>query len=182
MAGTITGDIVIGWIGPVGFADPDAPDGVREVEQLNLTIRAQADEKEYQCTIPADKAPTEDQCEQWQRTGIKVTVFYSAVRVNVFAVDRTAKGEDGKPRFIPKEGKKLTVGKTVMEVGNILTFQGYDVKPAGEFNLADLGNAAHGAYLLQQAEYRKRSIAAKKKRAQEQVAKKRIEAKQKKAS
>ena len=177
MAGTITGDIVLGWIGPVGFSDPDAPDGVREVEQLNLTIRAQADEKEYQCTIPADKAPTEDQCEQWQRTATKVTVFYSAPRVNVFAIDRTAKGADGKPKYIPKDGKKLTAGKTVMEVGSILTFQGYDVQPAGAVNLADLSNAAHGAYLVQQAEYRKRSVAAKKKRAQEQVAKKRAEAK-----
>ncbi len=177
MSGTLDGDIVIAYIAPFALVDPDAPDGVREIEQLNLTLRAEADEKEYQFVIPADVAPNEAQCEQWQKTGQKVVVYWNSVRQAVYGIDRTAKGEDGKPKYVPPNTKKVTVGKNTVEVSQLLTFQGYKVEPAGPVDLSDIGKAAHGAFLLQQAEYKKRSVKAKKEKAAAQVAKKKQEVK-----
>ena len=177
MSGTITGDIALAWTGPVALTDPDAPDGVREIDQLNVTIKAEADEKEYQCVIPADKAPSEDECSRWMELGQKVTVYWSSVRQSVYGIDRTAKGPDGKPKYVPPNTRKVTVGKTTVEVGQIITLQGYKVEPAGQVDLADIGKAAHGAFLKQQADYKKRSVANKKARAAEQVKKRKEEAK-----
>lgn len=184
MAGTITGDVVLAWIGPYAQIDPDAPDGVREVDQLNLSIRAAGDEKEYQCIIPAEKGPTEAQCEDWQKQGIKVTVFYSTLRVNLFALDPNAKGPDGKPKVVSpmqaKITKALTVGKNALTAGYMLTYQGYKVEAVGTVNLDDEAKFAHGAFLQSQAEWKKRSVAGKKQKAKEQVEKKKQEVKQQK--
>ena len=105
MSFSISGDITLAWTGPVALNDPDAPDGVREIDQLNLTIKAEADEKEYQCVVPVDKAPSEDECTHWMEVGQKVTVFYSSIRQSVYGIDRTAKGGMASPsmcRPIPK--------------------------------------------------------------------------------
>ena len=171
MAGTMTGDLVQGWIGPVAFEDPDAPDGVRIVDQMNITLRASGDEKDHQFTIPADKGPTEEQIQQWQRSGTRVTILWSSVRSNVFAIDPNAKDEEGKPKF-RQAGKKLTLGKVAMEVGSMMTFQGYEVLPAGTLDLEANATRAHGDFLAQRAEYSKRTIVRKRQKAELQVQKK----------
>ena len=48
---TKTGYVTMAFAAPVGFRDAAAPGGIREEEQLNVTLKALGDEKEYQCNL-----------------------------------------------------------------------------------------------------------------------------------
>jgi hypothetical protein len=67
--------------------------------------------------------------------------------------------KDGNTKRYARAGRKVAVGKVNVEIDALITCMAYDVQPTGQIDLAAAGQAAHGAYLQQQAEVKKRSNA-----------------------
>lgn len=180
---TESGHIVIVYPQPVAFPDPNAPDGLREEEQLSVTIKAASDEKEYQFNIAiTEKTPSLATLEEWQADGKLVTAFASSVRALPFVHD-TSKDEAGNPlKKYQRPGRKVQVGDQQIETDAFVIFAGYDLRLAESLDHAAEATKAHGEFLKRQAEYRKRSVAARIEKARERVVKLREEAKAKLAT
>jgi hypothetical protein len=176
---TTTGHLSVVFVQPVGIPDPSAPDGLRVEDQLSVTIKASADEKEYQFNIPiGDKTPSLQQLEEWQAEGKLVTAFASSVRALPFIHD-TSKDEAGNPvKKYQRPGRKVTVtANLTVEADAFVVFQGYDLRLAETANLGEEATKAHGEFLKRQAEYRKRSVASRIEKAKERIAAQREAAK-----
>ncbi len=188
MSFTNTGDITLILVAKAAVPDPKAEDGWSIVDQLNLTLKSAADEKEYTFTLPVNEqtiAPR--QLEEWQQNGTKVTVFCSAVRAQPFVHD-TTKDKNGNPlKRYARPGKRVSVvgpknQAVEAEVDAFVSFQAYDVRPAGPFDLLQEAEKAHGDFLKKQMEYRQRSIVEKQRKAEERALKKLEEEKAKRAA
>jgi hypothetical protein len=143
-----------------------------ERDRLNLTIKSLADEKEYQVNMNLgtdSKAPSEDQLDKWMGDGTVLSVLASAVRAVPFAHDTTTKDKDGNTKRYARAGRKVAVGKVNVEIDALISFTAYEAQPAGQLDLAASGQAAHGAYLKQQAEVKKRSNARRLQQAKERA-------------
>ncbi len=173
---THTGKITNVYTAPVALIDPTAPDGIRTVEQLNLTIKSSSDDREYQHSLPVDeKTVSVKNLEEWQAQGKLVTVFASSVRAITFAHD-LRKDEQGNPlkRYM-RSGRKAVVtgadGSSVQaELDAMVVFQSYDVRLAEQVKDLDKeADRAAGDFLRQQQERRRLSNATRIERARQQV-------------
>jgi hypothetical protein len=167
---TQTGNIAIVYAAPVGIPDASAPEGVRIEEQLSVTLKSAADEKEYQFNLPiSDKTPALKQLEEWQAEGQLVTILASSVRALPFIHD-TSKDAEGNPlKRYQRPGRKVAVGGNTIEADAFVVFQGYDIRLAGSVDHAQEAQKAHGEYLKRQAEYRRRSVQARIEKAKERI-------------
>ena len=153
---TASGEVINFYVAPQWVNDTSA-EGGHEEDYMNLTVRAMSNEREFQFSWSTTKGPQigEQQLRDWQKTATKITVFASDVRAIPFGMDRTAKGDDGKPKVYMTAGTKLTVGKNMLEVGVLIAFTAFTIEPlAGE--LQAKGDKAHGDFLEQRAEGRQR--------------------------
>jgi hypothetical protein len=57
----------------------------------------------------------------------------------------------------------------VGEADAFVGFSAYDIRPAGQTDLAQEAQKAHGEYLKRQAQYRQRQVAKRKQQAEERV-------------
>jgi hypothetical protein len=164
---TQTGNIAIVYAAPVGIPDASAPDGLRVEEQLSVTLKSAADEKEYQFNLPiTEKTPALKQLEEWQAEGQLVTILASSVRALPFIHD-TSKDAEGNPlKRYQRPGRKVAVGGNTIEADAFVVFQGYDIRLAGS---VDHAQEAHGEFLKRQAEYRRRSVQARIEKAKERI-------------
>lgn len=155
---TQTGYIVNLYVAPVAIPDPDSAEGVREEEQINLSLRAAADDKEYNHNIAiTPNTIALKTLEEWQIEGKLVTVFSSSLRAVPFVHDST-KDKDGNPvKKYARAGRKVMVGQLAVETDAFVVFQSYDVQVAETLGLDKPAEKAHGDYIRRQAEYRKRS-------------------------
>ncbi len=168
---TATGHISIVFAAPVAIRDAAAPNGLRVEEQISLTLKAAADDREYQFNLPiSEKAVGLTQLEGWQNEGKQVTVFASSLRALPFIHD-TSKDEQGNPlKKYQRAGRKVKVGGDLtIETDAFVILQAYDVRLAGSFDQAKEAEQAHTSYLRQQAEFRKRSVQARIEKAKERV-------------
>lgn len=173
-----TGKIALVYAAPVALPDATTADGLRIEEQISLTLKLAADDKEYQFNLPiGEKTVGVPQLETWQVEGKLVTVLAAGVRALPFVHD-TSKDADGNPlKKYQRAGRKITVGDGVtVETDAFVVFQAYDVKLAGQLDLEKEAEVAGVSYLKRQAEYRKRSVAARIERAKELVQRKQTEA------
>ena len=175
---TTTGHLSVVFVQPVGIPDPAAPDGLRVEDQLSVTLKASADEKEYQFNLAiGDKTPSLQQLEEWQAEGKLVTAFASSVRALPFIHD-TSKDDAGNPvKKYQRPGRKVQVGDQQIEADAFVVFAGYDLRLAETANLGEEATKAHGEFLKRQAEYRKRSVASRIEKAKERIAAQREAAK-----
>jgi hypothetical protein len=180
---TQTGSIVNLFVAPIAFLDAEAPDGVRIEDQINLTLKAAADDKEYQHALPikGDTAAMKS-LEEWQAQGKLVTIFSSSVRAVPFVHD-TRKDEAGNPmKKYLRPGRKLTVGEGLaVEADAFLIFQSYDVQLAEQVGLAKSAEQARGDFLKRQQEFRKRSNQARVEKARQLVEERKAQAQAAKA-
>jgi hypothetical protein len=169
---TESGHIVIVYAQPVAFPDANAPDGLREEEQLSVTIKASSDEKEYQFNLPiTDKTPGLKQLEEWQAAGELVTILASTVRALPFIHDDSKDAECNPLKRYQRPGRKVAVGANlIVEADAFIVFQGYDIRLAGNVDHAQEAQKAHGEFLKRQAEYRRRSIQGRIDKAKERIA------------
>jgi hypothetical protein len=185
MSMTNTGNIALVYVAPFARPDATAPGGLVIEDQIALTIKASSDEKEYQFNLPiTDHTPAMSLLEEWQEQGKLVTVFISTLRAVPFVHD-TSKDKDGNPvKKYLRAGKKVAVGKVIVETDAFVVQQAYDVRLAGSVDLDTEAQKAHGDYLKRQAEYKKRSVQARIEKAKEKVKQAQDEAaaKSKKAS
>ena len=144
---------------PVGILDANAPDGVREEQQLSLTLKSSSDDRDYQYSIPVrDDTVALAQLEQWMEEGQLVTVFASSCRA-IPVLHDTSKDEQGNPiKRYQRAGRKVSVGQQQVEADAFIVFQAYDVRLAAQADLAKEAQRAHGEYLKQQREYKRRSV------------------------
>lgn len=167
---TQTGSIINIFVAPVAFLDADAPDGVRVEDQVNLTLKAAADDKEYQHALPAkNDSIALKTLEEWQSQGKLVTVFASSLRAVPFVHD-TRKDEAGNPvKKYMRPGRKVTVGEQSIETDAFVIFQSYDVQLAESVGLEKSATQARGDFLKRQQEMRKRANQARVERARQLV-------------
>ena len=173
-----TGTISLVFSSPVALPDAAAPDGLRIDQQISLTLKLASDDKEYQFNLPVTEQTIGlDQLEAWQAEGKLVTVLASGVRALPFVHD-TSKDADGNPlKKYQRAGRKVSIGEGLtVETDAFVVFQAYDVKLAGQLDLAAEAQQAHVTNLRRQAEYRKRSVAVRIERAKELVQRKQAEA------
>lgn len=169
MSGTLTGHIVQAYDEEGAAPDPSTGQW-RIVQQLNVQLKATADEKPYSFTMPiTEKTVSLQQLQKWQEEDQEVTVFISSIRAQPFL------HEEGKS--YPNSGKKVQVKgpKNVAvdaEIDAFVALQAYDVQPAGSFDLVDIGKRAHGEYAKQRAQIRSRSVGERKRKASERARKK----------
>jgi hypothetical protein len=178
---TQTGSIVNLYIAPVAFLDANAADGVRVEDQINLTLKAAADDTEYQHALPVKGGGAAlKSLEEWQAQGKLVTVYASSVRAVPFVHDNR-KDEEGKPlKKYLRPGRKLTVGEGLaVEADAFLVFQSYDVRLAEETGMAKSAEQARGDYLRRQQEFRQRSNQARVEKARQLVEERKAQAKEK---
>jgi hypothetical protein len=176
---TQTGSIVNHFVAPVAFLDAEAPDGVRIEDQITLTLKATADDKEYQHALPIKgNTAAVKSLEEWQAQGKLVTVYSSSVRAVPFVHD-TRKDEAGNPlKKYLRPGRKLTVGEGLaVEADAFLIFQSYDVQLAEQAGLAKSAEQARGDFLKRQQEFRKRSNQARVEKARQLVEERKAQAK-----
>jgi hypothetical protein len=178
MSITTTGTLVMYYAAPVWIPDAMHPDGGREDQQLSITLKAAADEKEYQFNLPiTDKTPATKQLDEWQAEAKLVTVYSSSVRALSFLHDNT-KDEHGNPlKKYQRAGRKVQVGDVTVETDAFVVFAAYDIRLAGTAELEAEAQKAHGDYLRKQAEYRKRSVQARIEKAKQLVEERRSQAK-----
>jgi len=176
---TQTGSIVNLYTAPVAFLDVEAPEGVRVEDQINLTLKAAADDKEYQHGLPVKGGTAAlKSLEEWQAQGKLVTIFSSSVRAVPFVHDNR-KDEAGNPmKKYLRPGRKLTVGEGVaVEADAFLIFQSYDVQLAEQTGLGKSAEQARGDFLKRQQEFRKRSNQARVEKARQLVEERKAQAK-----
>ncbi len=174
---TQTGSIVNLFVAPVAFLDADAPEGVRIEDQINLTIKAAADDKEYQHSLPAKNGTVATKTlEEWQAQGKLVTVFSSSLRAVPFVHD-TRKDEAGNPlKKYMRPGRKVTVGEQAIETDAFVVFQSYDVQLAEAVGMEKPAVQARGDYLKRQQELRRRANQARVERARQLVEERKTQA------
>jgi uncharacterized protein YlxW (UPF0749 family) len=167
---TATGHLAMVFDAPAVVPDATSANGLRTEQQLNVSLKAAADEQEYQFTLPiTDGTPSLQQLEEWQQAGQLVTVLASAVRAISFYHD-TSKDKDGNPvKKYRRAGRRLEVGSVVVEADAFVGFSAYDIRPAGATDLAQEAQKAHGEYLKRQAQYRQRQVVKRKQQAEERV-------------
>lgn len=166
-----TGHLTMVFAAPVAIRDAAAPNGLRVEDQISLTLKAAADDREYQFNLPInDKTVGLGQLETWQNEGKLVTVFCSSLRALPFVHD-TSKDAEGNPlKKYQRAGRKVKVGDGLtVETDAFVIFQAYDVRLAASFDHAKESEQAHASFLRQQAEYRKRSVQARIEKAKERV-------------
>lgn len=175
-----TGNIVNLYVAPFAFLDADAPDGVRVEDQINLTLRAAADQQEYQHNLPAKGAVTLKSLEEWQAQGKLVTVFSSGLRAVPFVHDNR-KDEAGNPlKKYQRAGRKVSVSEGfAIEADAFVVFQSYDVQPADAVGMEKPAEKARGDYIRRQQEFRKRANQARVEKAQQMVEERKAQAKAK---
>jgi hypothetical protein len=169
---TQTGYLTIVYAAPVAMRDAAAPNGLRVEEQISLTLKAAADDREYQYNLPiTEKAVGLQQLEAWANERTLVTVFASSLRALPFVHD-TAKDEQGNPiKKYQRAGRKVKVaGDLTIETDAFVIFSAYDVRPAGQVDTSKEAQAAAASYARQQAEFRKRSVQARIEKARQRVA------------
>jgi hypothetical protein len=180
---TQTGTIANLFVAPVAYLDAEGPEGVRVEDQINLTLKAAADDKEYQHSLPVKGGTVALKAlEDWQAQGKLVTAFASSVRAVPFVHD-TRKDEAGNPmKKYLRPGRKLTVGDGLaVEADAFLVFQSYDVQLAEQAGLAKSAEQARGDFLKRQQEFRKRSNQARVEKARQLVDERKAQAKAKSA-
>lgn len=175
-----TGNIVNLYVAPVAFLDADASEGVRVEDQINLTLRAAADQQEYQHNLPAKGAVTLKTLEEWQAQGKLVTVLSSGLRAIAFIHDNR-KDESGNPlRKYQRSGRKVNVGENLaVEADAFVVFQSYDVQLADTVGMGKLAENARGDYIRRQQEFRKRANQARVEKAHQMVEERKAQAKAK---
>jgi len=164
---------------PTWIPDATSPDRGREEQQLSITVKAASDEKEYAFNLPiTDKTVGLQQLEQWQHEGKLITVYSSTVRALPIVHD-TSKDAEGNPlKKYQRAGKKVTVGQGLtIETDAFVVFSAYDVRLAGQANLDQEAQQAHGEHLKRQAEYRRRSVQTRIEKAKQLVEERRAQAK-----
>jgi hypothetical protein len=179
---TITGYCTNHVVLPTFF--PTGEGTGEERDQLNVTLKALSDEKEYQFSLdigPNSKAPGVDQLDGWMAQGTPLTVLAASVRAVPFVHDTTPQ-KDGSTKKYARAGRKVMIGKVSAELDSMVVFQAYEIRPAGQLDLQAEAQAAHGAFLKQQAEYRKRSNAKRIAKAKESVEQRKRDASAKKAA
>src|SRR5581483_4620886 len=168
---TQTGYITIAYAAPVAIRDSTTPTGLRVEDQISLTLKAAADEREYQYNLPlGEKTVGLQQLESWQNDRQLVTVFASSLRALPFVHD-TSKDEQGNPlKKYQRAGRKVKVGGDLtIETDAFVIFTAYDVRAAASVDLAKEANQAAASYARQQAEFRKRSVQARIEKAKQRV-------------
>ena len=168
---TQTGNIAIVYAAPVGIPDASAPDGLRVEEQLSVTLKSAADEKEYQFNLPiSDKTPASSSSRSGRRRGS------SSPSSRPRSVPCPSSMTPARmPRAIPSSATSVlaarsAVGGNTIEADAFVVFQGYDIRLAGSVDHAQEAQKAHGEYLKRQAEYRRRSVQARIEKAKERIA------------
>ncbi len=173
------GKIVLAYSEATPILDPESGEMV-EGQQLVVILKAKGDEKEYTHQFPiTPDLPGERDLDQWRRDGQVVVISASSVRASTF--QHQEKDSDGNPIKYPQPGKLYKVGGKTIEIGTILSFQSFAIRPAtdAEVKLADQAN---GRYNERVQQARLRSIATRQQKARLRTQKTIQERKQKKAS
>ena len=180
MSTAITGTVTLAYVAKAAVNDASAPDGARLIDQIAIEFRAAADDAQYTFNLtPNTATPALEQIQRWRADGTRVTVFCSSIRAQPFVHDTVTKGPDGKPKSYPKAGKKVQVVGLVgnkpttldAEIDAFLTFQAYDIQPAGTFDLEEVAKKAHGANLAQREQYLADIVARKQQKSLERATK-----------
>jgi hypothetical protein len=163
----------------VGYFDETAPDGLRVEDILKITLQSSSDDERCSLTVRLDDSTpfTLEQLETWMTNGELVTAFISRVRAIAYPYDRSV-GSDGKPvKQYQRAGRQVPINGEVAELGAFVTFDCYDLRPAGQVHLGEEANKARGARLKRAAEFRKTRQGEQQAKAAARLEEKRVEAK-----